>query len=511
MDNSNVVTNINLPTDKNNKWYVVGLGELLIDCFPNGKHKLGGAPAIFAYHAKESSDGAFNSLIVSAIGKDGKIIADKNEVIVNIDKDENGNNIERKKLNYFLYKNDRKTGEVNVDATNPNDPKYTINTDVAWTEIPYSVELEKIAQHTLAVYFGSLASYCGKISEKTIDCFLSNTPSNCLKIFDVNLRNNPNEPLYSESLLIKLINSCNVLKVNLEELGEILPIVLKQKGYDAERAIASMGDIKKCKVLMHNLNNIRLLIVTMGEDGSSIFWREKTNDEKSTTKNTTDDEEYEIAFSSLGMPAKVKNTVGAGDALAGAFIGEILRKGQPYTNQSSLLDWLLHNNKEEQNSIYFRKVIFAAHHFAVNRATLVCEEDDSMPKKILQKELFVCYAHQDKDIVNLFGKKFKENNISFWLDSQDLDTGSIFQAEIERAIRNCNAFIYFSSKYSNESDYIKNNEIPWAIKYDKNILPIKLDKADLHEDLMKTHHFFDCDFDFTFSKLMDDIKQKITE
>ena len=103
MDNSSVVANINLPTDKNNKWYVVGLGELLIDCFPNGKHKLGGAPAIFAYHAKESSDGAFNSLIVSAIGKDEKIITDKNEVIVNIDKDENGNNIERKKLNYFLY------------------------------------------------------------------------------------------------------------------------------------------------------------------------------------------------------------------------------------------------------------------------------------------------------------------------------------------------------------------------------------------------------------------------
>ena len=48
------------------KDYIVGLGEILFDCLPEGK-KLGGAPANFAYHV---SNFGLEGIAVSAIGKD---------------------------------------------------------------------------------------------------------------------------------------------------------------------------------------------------------------------------------------------------------------------------------------------------------------------------------------------------------------------------------------------------------------------------------------------------------
>ena len=45
---------------------IVGLGEALWDCLPEGS-KLGGAPANFAYHMSQFG---YEALAVSALGKD---------------------------------------------------------------------------------------------------------------------------------------------------------------------------------------------------------------------------------------------------------------------------------------------------------------------------------------------------------------------------------------------------------------------------------------------------------
>ena len=46
--------------------YVVGIGEALFDCLPDGR-KLGGAPANFAYHVSQFG---LNGCAISAIGDD---------------------------------------------------------------------------------------------------------------------------------------------------------------------------------------------------------------------------------------------------------------------------------------------------------------------------------------------------------------------------------------------------------------------------------------------------------
>lgn len=45
--------------------YVVGIGEILWDVFPGNREKLGGAPAIFAYHAAQMG---FTGMILSTSG-----------------------------------------------------------------------------------------------------------------------------------------------------------------------------------------------------------------------------------------------------------------------------------------------------------------------------------------------------------------------------------------------------------------------------------------------------------
>ena len=57
------------------KKYVIGIGEALFDCLPEGR-KLGGAPANFAYHVSQFG---LNGCAISAIGADelGDEIVDK--------------------------------------------------------------------------------------------------------------------------------------------------------------------------------------------------------------------------------------------------------------------------------------------------------------------------------------------------------------------------------------------------------------------------------------------------
>lgn len=404
--------------EEKTKQYVVGIGEVLLDCFPNNKQRLGGAPTIFAYHAAQSG---FDGMIISAIGKDGagkKIITE----------------VKKHNLYYNIPEIDTMdSGLVSVNDTDSNNPKYTININKndAWTAISQSHEINTIAKNTCAVYYGPLASYCGKhISKSTIDSFLKSVPKKCYKIFDVNLRSNPNENLYTDDLIKEYIDKCNVLKVNMEELDYVCSI----------NNIQYLNERKRCTELLKLYPKIKYLIVTMGADGSTIYWWDKKI--------------KDISFSTLAMPCKVKNTVGAGDALAGAFIGEILK------------------GKSE----------VSAHHTAVQRATIVCKAGNSMPS-ITRKDIFISYSREDSNIVmNLFCKYFEDNGWTIWIDKEGIDYGEHFPLKIEQAIRNSNVMVYFSSKHANKSKWVT-KEIKFAHANQKPIIPIKLDDEPFNESV----------------------------
>ena len=253
---------------------VVGLGEALWDMLPAGR-QIGGAPANFAYHAGQFGHRAY---AVSAVGRDelGQELISK---------------FEEAKLNMVIPQVDYPTGTVGITLNESGIPQYEIREDVAWDNIPVSEELLALAQDTSAVCFGSLAQR-NIVSRRTIQRFLEAMPDNrqTFKIFDVNLRQN----YYDREVIGTSLEYCNILKLNDEEL----PIIVQLLG------VEGCGDEEKCRCLIKKYS-LDILILTQGSRGSYVF----TEDETSFIETPK---------------VEVADTVGAGDAFTGAFVGSLL-------------------------------------------------------------------------------------------------------------------------------------------------------------------------------------------
>ncbi len=251
---------------------VVGIGEALWDMLPEGK-KIGGAPANFAYHVSQFG---FESRAVSAVGNDS--LGD--EILANFN---------AKGLSYIIEKVPFPTGTVLVDLDSSGVPHYEIKENVAWDNIPFTSALEALARQTKAVCFGSLAQRA-ELSRETINKFIDATPADCLKVFDINLR----QHFYTKEIIEQSLQKCDILKINDEELV----IFAKLFGYAQD----SQEDI--CKAIIEKFS-LKMLILTCGAEGSFVF--------------------TPIETSFLETPkVEVVDTVGAGDSFTAAFIASIL-------------------------------------------------------------------------------------------------------------------------------------------------------------------------------------------
>ena len=255
--------------------YIVGIGEALWDCLPEGR-KIGGAPANFAFHAGQFG---FQSLAVSAIGNDelgDEILEELNQ----------------RNLCHLLERVDFPTGTVQVALDEKGIPCYEILEGVAWDNIPYSEKLDEIARNCQIVCFGSLAQR-NEVSRETINRFIDAMPESegSLKVFDINLRQN----FYDEEIITSSLKKCNVLKLNDEELV----IVSRMFGYP------ELSQSEACRRIL-DAYGLRMLILTCGTDGSYVFTAGETSFHP-TPK------------------VEVADTVGAGDSFTGSFIASILK------------------------------------------------------------------------------------------------------------------------------------------------------------------------------------------
>lgn len=255
------------------KRLVVGLGEVLWDMLPEGR-KIGGAPVNFAYHAGQFG---IDTMAVSAIGNDKlgeDTIAEMNG----------------KHLNHIFPSVPYPTGSVQVKLDEKGVPAYDIKENVAWDNIPFTNEIESVARNCQAVCFGSLAQR-NAVSRSTIRKFIESTPSGCIRIFDINLRQN----FYTSNVIHDSLELCNILKINDEEIM----LVSRMFNYDS----SNIENV--CRTIMEDFS-LEMVILTCGTKGSYIF-----------TKGG-------VSF----MPTpkvNVADTVGAGDSFTGSFCAAILR------------------------------------------------------------------------------------------------------------------------------------------------------------------------------------------
>ncbi len=256
-----------------NNRIIVGLGEALWDCLPEGR-KIGGAPANFAYHASQFG---YEAWVVSAIGKDALA-------------DETVEALERNGLRTEMPRVDFPTGMVDVTLDEEGAATYDIKADSAWDNIPFTPQIQALAARCGAVCFGSL-SQRSETSRKAVQQFLDSVPADCLRIFDINLRQN----FYSKNVICESLRRCDILKINDEELVEISRMY-GYPGLDLEN---------KCWLILGKYN-LRMLILTCGANGSYVF--------------------HEGHISYVETPkVAVADTVGAGDSFTGSFIAALLR------------------------------------------------------------------------------------------------------------------------------------------------------------------------------------------
>ena len=281
------------------KRYIVGLGEALWDVLPEGK-KLGGAPANFAYHAAQFG---LDTIAISALGDD-KLA------------DETIDALKEHDLNYLMPRVPYPTGTVQVTLTGDGIPTYDIKENVAWDNIPYTDEMKEIAQNARAVCFGSLAQR-NVVSRENIHRFLDDTPEDCVKIFDINLR----QQFYSKEVIKESLQRCNILKINDEELV-LIGRMFGYPGLDIEN---------KCWLILGKYN-LDMLVLTCGTNGSYVF----------TPGQMSFQETPKV---------EVADTVGAGDSFTGSFCASIL-SGKPVSE---------------------------AHKTAVQVSAYVCTQNGAMP------------------------------------------------------------------------------------------------------------------------------------
>ncbi len=263
--------------------YVIGLGEALFDCLPEGR-KLGGAPANFAYHVSQFG---LNGCAISAIGDD-----ELGEEIVET--------FEKVGLNHILPKVEQPTGTVQVTLDENGIPQYEICLGVAWDNIPLTKEMLDVAHNAQAICFGSLAQR-SETSRKTIQAFLDAAPKDALRVFDINLRQN----WYSAEIIADSLHRANILKINDEELDVVATMLLGVPSIPGQ--LIAENPEKTCAVCRDLIAkyDLQMLILTCGAIGSYVF---------------TDKEESYVATPKV----KVADTVGAGDSFTATFVAQIL-------------------------------------------------------------------------------------------------------------------------------------------------------------------------------------------
>ena len=263
--------------------YVIGIGEALFDCLPEGR-KLGGAPANFAYHVSQFG---LNGCAISAIGDDelGKEIVDT---------------FNRVHLNHVLPTVEQPTGTVKVTLDGKGVPQYEICLGVAWDNIPLTDEMLAIARNAQAICFGSLAQR-SETSRRTIHAFLDEAPKDALRVFDINLR----QSWYTAEVIEASLKRANILKINDEELDVVATMLL---GEPTTPGCLIAEDADKTRRICRELikrYELKMLILTCGAIGSYVF--------------TADEESY------VATPkVQVADTVGAGDSFTATFVAQLL-------------------------------------------------------------------------------------------------------------------------------------------------------------------------------------------
>lgn len=258
---------------------ILGIGELLWDVLPTGQ-QLGGAPANYSVMSGRLGN---HATILSRIGQDE--LAQQTRSLLS-----------SYPVDVTLLQSDvlHETGRVTVELAE-GQPSYVIHAPAAWDFMQETSGWIDAVGQADALCFGSLAQR-HPVSRQTIYSLVQSARASCERIFDVNLR----DPYFSEEILRASIKLASVVKMNDQEVPRVLGLIglHVQNGADALRAGA--------EALLEHFSGLRLVAITCGGDGSLLVSRDDWHRHP-------------------GVPTRVADTIGAGDAFTAAMTHYLLQ------------------------------------------------------------------------------------------------------------------------------------------------------------------------------------------
>jgi fructokinase len=264
---------------------IAAIGELLWDLLPDGP-QLGGAPANFAailaqMSACVSTNSADEVFLISRIGDDPFGAQAREQLIAH-----------RVCPDYISFDRDHPTGTVDVLLDADHGPRYRIHENVAWDYIAGIPPLLAFAPTLDAICFGTLAQR-SPVTRTTLRSLVTATRSNCLRVFDVNLR----EPDWTAETVAWGCAHATILKMNQEEVAHVA------------HAVAAPEEQTPLQVTRFLLDRfpIQLVAITRGPRGSLLVTREVVHDHP-------------------GISVHVADSIGAGDCFTAALTYYALRR-----------------------------------------------------------------------------------------------------------------------------------------------------------------------------------------
>jgi fructokinase len=267
---------------------IVGLGEILWDLLPGGR-QLGGAPCNFTYHCHQLGHA---SALVSRVGGDdlGRDIRAALAALGLAD-------------SYLQEDPDHPTGTVDVQLDAAGQPTFTIAADVAYDYLAWDERLAALLGQASAVCFGTLMQRQAP-SRQTIRQALA-LARQALVVYDINLRQN----FYSREIIETSLTASRWVKLNDDEL-QALRKLLGLPGSTEAQTLAAL----------RARYDLELACLTRGARGCLV---------------QTADEEIAVA----GIPVRVVDTVGAGDAFTAGMLVYAL-EGRPLADAAQFANRL---------------------------------------------------------------------------------------------------------------------------------------------------------------------------
>ncbi|MEY3051008.1 MAG: hypothetical protein RLY31_793 [Bacteroidota bacterium] len=255
---------------------VICYGEVLWDHLPSGRI-VGGAPLNVAVHATQLG---LPAGIISRIGED-----EAGQALLAF--------LAGKGLPTDWMQRDPAwpTGAVHVRLDEEGSPRYEIVEPSAWDHLVADADAALAVRQVGVLVYGSLA--CRR--EQSLTALLTLLPLADRRVFDVNLR----PPFYSRELLDTLLSLATLVKMNGEELDIIA-------GWHGLTGTASEKMAYLCD--RYSLSG---MLLTQGAEGASYL-------------------DASGLYRHPGIPVRVSDTIGSGDAFLAAFLSRHL-KGSPPT------------------------------------------------------------------------------------------------------------------------------------------------------------------------------------